>query len=777
MTEEYVVIGNGIAGVTAAGILRAEDGSAEITVIADDPFPVYYRPALKDYLAGRVREDKLWARPASFYQDQRIRFLSERVTGIQAGRHLVHLQSGHQVGYSRLLLACGARASRLNCPGVDLAGVTTLRTVADYQALQQRLPLAKHIVVSGSGTLALETIETLRHRGYRVTHLVRRRTLWSEILDLTASDLVIQQERRDGVDVRVEEEIAEITGRDGQVSGVVTTGGARIACELVLIAIGVEPVTGFIKSSGIPCERGVRVDQAMRTAAPDIYAAGDVLETMDAASGRRRVIGQWYPAVQQARAAAYSMLGLLDASQPFQSSTFYNATFLYGLDFASVGLTQMPGDARGYQEIVADPRPRVYRKVLLKAGVPVGMLMLGDRTGALAFKRAIDHKVDLMSVAERLFASDFKLSDWLDQQGVPPAIPGVSREGDGAARQVVSAGTAPRKVVSRPERAGEAFLLLAAMPAENRPAGPRAEKIPLSATSVTTVGRQAGVSLLIDHASVSRRHAEISCADGQYVVRDLGSSNGTFVREQRLEPGSAHHLQPGDQIRFGKVSYRFQMEQAEKAASRDSQATIINKTRLIERATGFFDPAAADQIPAASAQPLLKADGSLLLPGAREAIPARDVAALKSTPALIALLHGRPRIVPLRPGKTISLGRYKANEIVLPDMSASRKHAEIFRGADGFYVRDLESSNGVMVNSTRIEGPYRLAHGDRLLIGGTTLYFMYQLSSAPEEAASPGSGPQAPLTCRRCGTPVQESARFCGLCGAFLEQQRAAVKV
>src|SRR5947209_11090513 len=83
----YVIIGNGITGVTAAEILRAEDAAADITVVADDPFPVYYRPALKDYLAGRVREDKLWARPNSFYQSQRIRFMSERVVGIQAGQH------------------------------------------------------------------------------------------------------------------------------------------------------------------------------------------------------------------------------------------------------------------------------------------------------------------------------------------------------------------------------------------------------------------------------------------------------------------------------------------------------------------------------------------------------------------------------------------------------------------------------------------------------------------------------------------------------------------
>ncbi len=765
MAEQYVVIGNGIAGVTAAEILRAEDTSAEITVIADDPFPVYFRPALKDYLAGRVREDKLWARPASFYQDQRIRFLAERVTEIQAGQHLVGLQSGRTLGYHRLLLACGARASRLRCPGHDLEGVTTLRTVADYQAVQQRLANARRVVVSGSGTLALETIETLRHRGFPVTHLVRRRTLWSEVLDRTASDLVLQQERRDGVDVRLEEEIAEITGKNGQVNGVVTTAGARIPCELVLIAIGVEPAIDFIKRAGIPCERGIKVDAAMRTAAPDIYAAGDVLETTDAASGRARVIGQWYPAVQQARAAAYSMLDLLDTDHPFSASTFYNATFLYGLEFASVGLTQIPRGAQGFQELVADPQPRTYRKILLKGGVPVGMLAIGERRGVLALKRAIDHRVDLTPVLGKLFAGDFKLNEWLDQQGVPPPRLSVSREGAVTARQV--AGTVIREA-ARPEPPGQAFLVPDHASTEVRRAGLRLEKVLLSQTKIITVGRQTGIPLLIDHASVSRRHAEISYVDGQYVLRDLGSSNGTFVNTAPLPPGSAHLLQSGDRLQFGRVMYLFQVEQPAQTAKRASETSA--KTRLAPRATGFYDPSAANQIPASSVQPLLNADGSLLLPGAREAIPAGVAATFQEFPVLIALVQGRPQVFHLKPGKTLEIGRDKTSAIVLPDMAASRKHAEVFSGSDGFYLRDLGSSNGVKVNATRIENPYRLAHGDRVQIGGTTLYFLHQ---APDEALlmpAPVKEILDAIVCLTCGTAVPEHARFCAHCGTPLKR-------
>jgi len=805
----YLIIGNGIAGVTAAEILRNEDSAADITVIANDPFPVYYRPALKDYLAGRVREDKLWARPNSFYQDHRIRFLSDRVVGIQAGQHTIQLQSGGQVAYGRLLLANGARASRLTCPGIELAGATTLRTVADYQAVVSRLSTVRRVVVSGSGTLALETIETLRHRGYQVTHLLRRRTLWSEVLDATASDLVLQQERRDGVDVRIEDEIAEVTGKNGQVSGVVTTSGARISCDMVIVAIGVEPIMDFIKSSGIPCGRGVKVDAAMRTNAPDIYAAGDVLETTDILTGRTRIIGQWYPAIQQARAAAYSMLDVLDTSHPFRSSTFYNATFLYRLDFASAGLTQIPRDGKGYQEIIAEPLPRTYRKVLLKDGVPVGILSLGDRKDALALKRAIDHKVNLSAVASRLFAGDFKLNDWLDREGVPPPELGVSREGAMAVRQAAYAGgTTIAATLLTPQPATEALLVrVVTMPQaqqQGKPLQLPEEETLLSQTKVMTVGRQVGAYLLIDSDSISRRHAEITYANRQYMLRDLGSSNGTFVNEARLEPGKAYILKPGDKVRFGKAKFVFQVRGVGSAQGTSMQVRSQNVpgiTRLHEMATGFYDPGERDKSgpSAPSGQPVLNADGSLLLPGATKALPADVVATLQEAPALIIIAHGNPQVFHLKQGKRITLGRDKACDVVLPEVAASRLHAEVFPGPDGFYIRDLESANGVIVNQLKIDNPYLLVHGDRIMIGGIVIFFINVRQEYSEGAridegqsytAGAGVAPtiyppvlsshphseSTPTNCRNCGASNVSIARFCVSCGTPLENSNVIIK-
>lgn len=610
----YVIIGNGIAGVTATETLRAEDALADIAVIADNSLPVYNRPALKDFLAGRASENTLWMRPKSFYQDRQIRFYMERAVGIQVDQHCVQLQSGRQVGYHRLLLATGARARHLSCPGANLAGVTTLRTVADYKRVLNYLGYVRRVVVIGSGPLALETVEILHHRGYQVTHLLRQHTLWSGVWDKTASDLVLQQERHEGVDVRLEEKIAEIVGRDGRVTGVVTTRGAHIACEMVIAAIGSEPVLDYLKETDIAYGRGVKVDGFMRTNAPDIYAAGDVAEITSAVTGHTRVIGHWYPAIQQGRAAAYSMLDILDTRRSPHSGTgngaYSNAItsmFLYGFDFASVGHTTMPEEGQGYQEIVLGPKPYVYRKALLKDGIAVGMFSLGERKDALAFKRAIDHGVNLLPVASRLFASDFKLTDWLDRQKVPTAILAVSKVRSGvrarplptpppppvtnvAKRQFLqnwpgldqfneqgernspdtSKGINPYilPIISVPRPAEtnstKAFLVPVFPPTivgeeragkETAPqhiAPPWAET-PLSPTRILTVGRELDAVLFINHHAVSRRHAEITYANGHFLLRDLGSKNGTFLNDKRLEPHNMHILNPHDQVRFGTV--------------------------------------------------------------------------------------------------------------------------------------------------------------------------------------------------------------------------------
>ena len=713
--SSYVIIGNGIAGMTAAEVLRAEDAACSITMVADDPYPVFYRPALKDYLGGRLPEEKLWARPSTYYREQRIRFVPGRVTALDTRQHLAHLHNGKHLAYDRLLLANGARPRTLSCPGLDLAGISTLRTIADYQEVLRRLSQVSRVVVVGSGTLALESAETLRHRGYEVTHLLRGRTLWSEVLDPVASDMVLQEERRDGIDVRLGEEVREIVGRNGQVSAVITSGGEPIACELVLIAIGIEPLVDFIRAAGIACERGVKVDSGMLTSDPHIYAAGDVIETSDEYTGRTRVLGQWMPAIQQAQVAAYNMLGLLGPQHPFYPGSqhamrsaylnYYNATLLYGLDFVSVGMTTRP-NAPGFQELVAEARARNYCKVILKQGVIVGALLLGQRTNALAFKRAIDHRVNLASIGGRLFQDDFDLDSWLDQQSIPAPVLNVAKNAGGESHTWA--------IVDTPTLSGEEYASSALTRDFDAYLAPIPHpKIPLTIAevqlnmfgqgTVVSIGRQAGVMLLLEHSSVSRLHAEITCTGGVYVLRDKGSSNGTFVNNVALEAGKTHTLRHHDRLRFGDAECRFELRSRQSASL---QKTIATRERFIP------------------------GDETELHASISRLIPESVLRSLPQVPALVLIGQNTPpRVMPLEAGRRYSIGRDATNTIALNDTTVSRYHAEVFSAPDGFYARDAQSRYGVFVNQMKINNACHLTHGDRITLGDTLVYFSWPAES------------------------------------------------
>jgi hypothetical protein len=187
-------------------------------------------------------------------------------------------------------------------------------------------------------------------------------------------------------------------------------------------------------------------------------------------------------------------------------------------------------------------------------------------------------------------------------------------------------------------------------------------------------------------------------------------------------------------------------------------------------------------------QPILNADGSLLLPGAASPLPASVVATFNTAPTLIVvaseLSHEKqrpPDVFLLKQGKHITLGRDKSNDIPLSDIVTSRKHAEVFPGPNGFYIRDLGSSNGVMVNQTKIDNPYLLSHGDRIIIGGTRIYYIdLQANQARTvlevQAAPPPPQPAAVaqrqlVFCTNCGLANMPVARFCAGCSTPLRQR------
>jgi FHA domain len=271
-------------------------------------------------------------------------------------------------------------------------------------------------------------------------------------------------------------------------------------------------------------------------------------------------------------------------------------------------LTKMPSDGQGYQEIVVGPKSHAYRKVLLKDGVPMGMFSLGENTDLLAFKRAIDHRVNLMPIAERLFADDFKFTDWLDRQKVPTPVLAVSKTRNAirtrpmviqhasvsksqfaqaalneqqfkeqgeqytSSKAKTNPYLLPIVTVSEPPETNSTQVFLvpiipdlvtgeyqAARANGHECIDPLWMEIPLSQTQALTIGREPDATMFINHPIVSRHHAMISYANGCYLLSDFGSRNGTFLNDKRLEPYRAHILRPHDKIRIGRaMSYSLQ---------------------------------------------------------------------------------------------------------------------------------------------------------------------------------------------------------------------------
>ncbi|HEU5226289.1 MAG TPA: FHA domain-containing protein, partial [Ktedonobacteraceae bacterium] len=357
------------------------------------------------------------------------------------------------------------------------------------------------------------------------------------------------------------------------------------------------------------------------------------------------------------------------------------------------------------------------------------------------------------------------------------------------------------------QAAGPQLLTEAVLIYLDQPEGrPRLSETRLNPAKVMEIGRQPGVYMLIDEGSVSRRHAEIIHANGKYMLQDLGSTNGTFVNGTRLSLDNAHILKPNDQIRFGKVVTCIFLLRP--ASAEQTRRPVIGSPSMA--GISKLDEMEASDERASQGQPMVNPDGSLQLSGATDAVPASIVEAFKRYPALVVLTGKKgkkrpPLVYLLRENKRFVIGRDKDNDIELADMVVSRRHAEVFPGAEGYYIRDLGSSNGVMVNLTRIDNPYLLGHGDRIAMGSTLIYFIdlqsgwretqpvraergerAQTQSRPAQSkqevsvaakATPtGSArnkqvstpmPQIKI-CPRCGVANVKVARFCAGCSSPL---------
>lgn len=341
MTQRLIVVGGGQAAAQTVQSLRQQGFDGAITLIGDEPFLPYQRPPLsKRYLAGELPRERLFLRPAAFYADKAIELeLDTHVAEIDLGRHVVRLADGGKRDYDSLLLATGSRPRRLELPGADLDGIHYLRSIADVDAIMASLTRSARIVLIGAGYIGLEVAAVLRQRGLGVTVLEAAERVMSRVVCPTVSAYYHRRHVQAGVEIRYGVEIRAFRGRRRVES--IDVSGEPLACDVVIVGIGVVPNTQLASAAGLACGNGIIVDEFARTADPVVLAAGDCTNHPHPLLGRRVRLESVQNAIHQAKVAAASLLG---------APTAYSEVPWFWSDQYDAKL-QIAGLSEGFEEI------------------------------------------------------------------------------------------------------------------------------------------------------------------------------------------------------------------------------------------------------------------------------------------------------------------------------------------------------------------------------------------------------------------------------------------
>ncbi|MEN3310372.1 MAG: 3-phenylpropionate/trans-cinnamate dioxygenase ferredoxin reductase component [Micromonosporaceae bacterium] len=309
--QVFVIVGASLAGANAAQALREAGFEGRLVLIGEETERPYERPPLtKGYLLGKEPRDKAFVHDANWYGEHGVELLlGVRATNLDAANHALVLDGFEPLRYDKLLLATGSRVRRLDVPGVDLHGVRYLRTLPESDALREDLRPGASVVVVGAGWIGLEVAAAAREHGASVVVVEMEALPLHRVLGDEVASVFERLHTSHDVAFRFSSTVAEIRGTAGRVTSVVLGDGTELPADVVLVAIGITPATELATAAGLRVDNGIVTDAALRTSAPDIFAAGDVANAFNPLLGRAVRVEHWSNALNGGKAVARSMLG------------------------------------------------------------------------------------------------------------------------------------------------------------------------------------------------------------------------------------------------------------------------------------------------------------------------------------------------------------------------------------------------------------------------------------------------------------------------------------
>jgi nitrite reductase (NADH) large subunit len=388
-----VILGGGIAGVSAAEAARQAAPAAEITLLAAEPEPPYWRLNLTRLLDGEIKEDALPLHPVDWYARQRIRLLSGMTaTALALDRHAVTCSNGATLPFDKLILAVGATAFLPPWPGVALGGVQAMRTLADTREVLHRLRPGLRCVCIGGGILGLETAGALAKHGVQVDLLAGDDWLMPRQLTRTGGEILAHHVAALGVRLHCSTKVSALIGTAGQVSGVQLAAGPTLPADLVLITTGIRANLALAADAGLRTQQGIVVDDWLTTSHPDVLAAGDCAEH------RGVLYGLWPAAHFQGTLAGLNAVGQRSA---FGGLPRLNVLKVLGLHVFSIGQFEVPA-----AQVLEQQTAGQYLRFVFLEGRLCGAILVGRDGLDAALKTAIEQRHDFSAMLSQKQAID-----------------------------------------------------------------------------------------------------------------------------------------------------------------------------------------------------------------------------------------------------------------------------------------------------------------------------------------------------------------------------------
>jgi nitrite reductase (NADH) large subunit len=413
----YLIIGNAAAGIAAAGAVRMRDSGARVLIISDESHPAYFRPLITTLIENGIGKEALLRDPRTIPPGVEFR-LGTSVEAIEPRTKSVLIKGGESVQYDRLLLATGSSALRPSIQGLDGLGVYVLRTVSDAEAIREAAETASRCVVVGGGRVGMKAALALRKRGLEVTVVEQGDRVVPLQFDHPAAEIVGSAIEGQGIRLVLEKTVKQVDRSNGAIEQVILTDGSRLEADLVVVAVGITPNGELARQAGLEVNEGIVVNRLLQTSDPDVFAAGDVVETTDIVTGKSIIAGTWTDATAMGRTAGINMAG---GNLDYAGSLIVRNSFeLAGIPTVSVGLIA-PEAETDYDVFTLQQRDS-YRKLVLKKGRLVGALMVGEIEGAGVYTGLIERKANVERHMDALLARRPSYAPWLKRDLAVDAV-------------------------------------------------------------------------------------------------------------------------------------------------------------------------------------------------------------------------------------------------------------------------------------------------------------------------------------------------------------------